>query len=262
MADAFYVPDGDGGFVSTELTRGPWDDASQHAGPPAALLTRALERAGEPDGRRVGRVTVEILGPVPIAPLTASARVVRPGRGVELVEGELSGPDGEVMRARAWRLRAAPIDLPEDLPEHPAPPGPQTGSPSAEFPSSAEVGWHTAMEVRYVRGDYMEAGPATAWFRPRHPLVAGEEPGPLARVMLAADAGNGISATLDWSKWLFVNVDLTVHLSRYPEGEWVCLDAITFPEPDSIGFAQSALFDETNRIGVAGQTLVIRPRNG
>jgi Acyl-CoA thioesterase C-terminal domain/Acyl-CoA thioesterase N-terminal domain len=259
MADAFYVPDG-AGFVSTELTRGPWDESSQHAGPPAALLARELERCGEPDGRRVGRVTIDILGPVPIAPVTATARVVRPGHGVELVEGELAGPDGEVLRARAWRLRADGVDLPPGLPAHPPPAGPEAGRPTVRFPSDAAVGWHTAMEIRFVAGDYLEPGPATTWFRPRHPLVAGEEPSPLARVMLAADAGNGVSATLDWSRYLFVNVDLSVHLARLPRGEWVCLDAATFPEPDGIGLAQSALYDEHGRIGLAGQTLVIRPR--
>ena len=39
MPDSFYKPDG-GRFLSTELTRGPWDPDSQHAGPPAALLAR------------------------------------------------------------------------------------------------------------------------------------------------------------------------------------------------------------------------------
>ncbi len=261
MADAFYVPDGER-FVSTELTRGPWDERSQHGGPPAALLARELERCGEPDGRRVGRVTVDILGPVPIAPLTATARVVRPGRGVELLEGELSGPDGEVMRARAWRLRADPIDLPAGLPDHPPPPGPEAGVAPARVPPHAAGGWHTAMEIRFVAGDYGEPGPGTAWFRTRHPLVAGEEPSPLARVMLAADAGNGVSATLDWTRYLFANVDLSVHLARPPRGEWVCLDAVTFPDPGGIGVAESGLYDEDGRIGLAAQTLVIRPRAG
>jgi Acyl-CoA thioesterase C-terminal domain/Acyl-CoA thioesterase N-terminal domain len=259
VADAFYLPEGER-FASTELTRGPWDEESQHAGPPAALLARELERCGEPRARRVGRVTIEILGPVPIAPLTAAARVVRPGRGVELVEGELAGPEGPVMSARAWRLRAEPVELPDGLPVYPPPPGPESGRPTAEFPSQATVGWHTAMEIRFVAGDYLEPGPATAWFRPRHRLVAGEETSPLARVLLAADAGNGVSATLDWSRFRFVNVDLTVHLARPPRGEWVCLDAVTVPEADGTGLAESALHDEQGRIGLAAQTLVIRPR--
>jgi hypothetical protein len=259
MPEAFYVPDGDG-FASTALTRGPWDDDHQHAGPPAALLVRELGRCGEPQERELRRVTIEILGPVPIAPLRASARVVRPGRTVELVEGELAGPDGELLRARGWRLAPGHVDLPADLPLYPPPPGPDAGRPSGEFPSAAAEGWHTAMETRYVKGDYLEPGPATAWFRARHPLVAGEELDPLARLMLAADAGNGVSAALDWSRWLFVNVDLSVHITRPPRGEWVCLDAVTYPEPDGVGLARSDLYDEDGRLGLAAQTLVIRPR--
>ncbi|MDQ4048263.1 MAG: thioesterase family protein [Actinomycetota bacterium] len=88
-APAFYVPE-DGAFVATELTRGPWDAESQHAGPPCALLGRAIERAGALPEARLVRITFEILKPVPIAALTCSARVVRPGRSVELIEGSLS----------------------------------------------------------------------------------------------------------------------------------------------------------------------------
>jgi hypothetical protein len=262
MYDAFYVPDGER-FASTEHTRGPWDPGHQHAGPPAALLGRELARCGDPAGRRIGRMTFEILGPIPIAPLQPAAQVVRPGRSIELLEGTLAGPEGEVMRARAWRLRADDIELPGGLPaQPPPPPGPGEGRETAQFPSPSEVGWHTAMEILFVAGDYLDPGPATAWFRPRLPLVAGEEPGPIERVLLAADAGNGVSATLPWERFLFVNTDLTVHLSRLPAGEWVCLDAATYPEPDGIGLAESVLFDEHGRIGRAVQTLLIRPRRG
>jgi hypothetical protein len=105
MADSFYVPDGDA-FVSTELTRGPWDANSQHAGPPAALVARELERLPADDERQIGRLTYEILRPVPIAPLTVSARIARPGRRVELAEASLATSSGEeLVRARAWRLQ-------------------------------------------------------------------------------------------------------------------------------------------------------------
>jgi len=43
----------------------------------------------------------------------------------------------------------------------------------------------------------------------RHPLLPGEAPSPLVRVLAAADSGNGVSAALDYRRWLFVNADLT-----------------------------------------------------
>ena len=112
------------------------------------------------------------------------------------------------------------------------PPLPSEAKPGEFMPTGYETGYHTAMDYRFVSGDFVEHGPAVAWMRMRVPLVAGEEPSPLTRVLAAADSGNGVSSTLDWHHWLFVNVDLTVHLNRMPRGEWVCLDAITVPECD------------------------------
>src|SRR6201994_126350 len=109
------------------MTRGPWDRGAQHAGPPAALIGRALEELPEAEDFQVCRVTFEILRSIPIGPVAVEARIVRPGRRVQLLEAELR-VDGEVlMMARAWRLRTAPVDLPEEaVAIPPGPPGPET----------------------------------------------------------------------------------------------------------------------------------------
>lgn len=111
-----------------------------------------------------------------------------------------------------------------------------------------------------MAGAFVEPGPATVWMRMRQALVAGEEPSPLQRVLVAADSGNGVSATLDWTRYVFINVDLTVQLHRLPAGEWVCLDAITIPEPSGVGLADTALYDERGPIGRATQTLLVGER--
>ena len=94
----------------------------------------------------------------------------------------------------------------------------------------------------------------------RHPLVAGEEPSPLQRVLAAADSGNGVSATLDLARYLFINVDLSVHLHRLPAGEWVCLDAITIPEPNGDRARRHGAPRRAGPIGRALQTLLVRER--
>ena len=262
MPDAFYIPDGDGDrFISTELTRGPWDPNSQHAGPPAALIGRQVElHPGISDGQ-VGRMTFDILKPVPIAPLQVQVETLRPGRSVELLCATLLDDDGnELVRATAWRLRTQDVDLPPDLPRSPAPPPPARGEPKDFFPTGQDVGYHTAMEYRFVSGSFLDPGPATVWMRMRHPLIEGEDPSPLTRVLIAADTGNGISAVLDFRRYVFINVDLTVHLHRLPHGEWVCLDAVTTPEPNGIGIADAALHDEEGPIGRAVQTLLVGER--
>lgn len=274
MAEAFFERDGDR-YVPSELTRGPWDPDSQHAGPPAALIGREVEGLDAEGRRRVGRITFEILRPVPIRPLAVSARVVRPGRSVELVEAELRDGAEALVRATAWRLRDAELELPDRVTSidgadeaEPAstlrpgfsPPGPERGRPHGFFPTGQEVGYHTAMDYGFVRGAFTDPGPATVWMRPRHPLVAGEGPTPLQRVLLAADSGNGVSAALDYRRFVFINVDLTVHLNRTPAGEWVCLDSITIPERTGTGITDTALYDELGPIGRAVQTLLVAER--
>ena len=265
MSDApapgwFYELDGDSARPS-ELTRGPWDSGSQHAGPPAALLGRALERLPRPDDRpmRVGRVTYEVLRPVPISDLRVEAAIERDGKRVQMLRASLFAGDDEVMRARAWRLRTEPVDLGPGFEPVPPAHGPADGRHAPFFPTGSD-GYHTAVEYRFVRGSFLEPGPATVWMRSRVPLVAGEELSPLGRVLVVADSGNGVSAALDYRRHLFINVDLTVHLQRLPAGEWICLDAITRPEPDGIGIADTMLFDERGPIGRAAQTLLVAER--
>ena len=260
MPEAFYVRDGDR-FLATELTRGPWDPGAQHAGPPAALLGRAVERLEDAGEFQVGRITFEILGSVPIGPLEVSARVARPGRRVQLIEAELGDGERTLMRARAWRLRTQPVELPAAaLAAEDALPGPQDGSEADFFPTGQALGYHTAMECRFLEGGFLEAGPAKLWMRMRQPLVVGEEPTPLQRTLVAADVGNGVSAVLDYRRYLFINVDLTVHMERMPEGEWICVDAVTFPQPHGVGTAESVLRDRRGRCGRAMQTLLISER--
>jgi hypothetical protein len=258
---AFYRRDGDR-FIPTELTRGPWDAEAQHAGPPAALLGRAIEGLASDGARHVGRITLDILRSVPIAPLEVSAELVRPGRSVELCAATLSDESGPLIRASAWRLRAAELEFPRPplSPREPPPPKPPEESREGRFFPTGAPGYHTAMDYRFAEGAFLELGPAVAWLRMRVPLIAGEEPTPLQRLLVAADSGNGVSATLDFGRFVFINVDLSVHLHRLPVGEWICLDAVTLPEPNGMGLSDTLLWDERGRVGRATQTLLIGER--
>jgi len=202
---------------------------------------------------RVARITYDINRPVPIAELTVTASVVRQGRSVSLIEAAIE----PYMRCRALLIReaegAAPSIAHSPLLFHDA-------VPKEFFPVPYAVGYHTSMEVRFAEGSFVEPGPATCWMRARMPLVEGEAMSPLCRVLIAADSGNGVSNVLDFAKHVFINADLTVHLVRYPVGEWVCLQAATSVDSYGIGLADTALYDEEGRIGRAAQSLFVNPR--
>jgi hypothetical protein len=207
----------------------------------------------------VARITFDIVRPLPIAELRVAIRQLRGGRSLELVEATLHAGEVEVMRATALRIRTAELDLPDGLRPGRRLPGPDAGRTVPFFPTGQEVGYHTAMEARFVAGSFQELGPATVWMRMRHPLVPGEAPSPLSRVLIAADSGNGVSAALDYRRWRFVNADLTVYLLRPPAGEWVALESAT-TAANGIGLADTTLHDTQGPIGRSAQALFVDRR--
>jgi hypothetical protein len=260
VADSFYVPLGDGGWLATPHTAGPWDPASQHGGPPCALLGRAMQRCAPRDEMIVTRFTCEILRAVPVGELRVAARVARPGQSVELLEAVASAAGREVARASAWRvLRTSSAPVPARFEVPPALPA-EPGTGEALLSGAWTGGYLSAMEWRPVRGNIGSPGPATIWSRMRYPLVPDEEPGPLERVLATADSGNGISWELDLARWHFINPELTVHLHREAAGEWICLDAQTVITTGGAGLATSVLSDTQGPVGVGAQSLLVAPR--
>jgi hypothetical protein len=256
MPDAFYVSDGDL-FVPTALTRGPWSAEAQHAGPPAALIARAIESL-EPRELSLARFTLDVLRPVPLEPLAVEARAVRSGRSTQYAEATLSDGEGAIAHATAWRIGGEPR---EELDIDPVPPpGPEDAGPAPFFEPGWSPSYFDAMEWRLARGALAEPGPAAVWMRMRCALVEGEEPSPAARVLVAADSGNGISWALPLETSLFINTEITVHLVRMPEGEWVCLDARTRVGPEGVGLAESVLWDQRGMIGRGAQSLLVASR--
>jgi hypothetical protein len=181
---------------------------------------------------------------------------------VQLLEAELRHEGEPVMRARALRIRVEDGAAPAVPPDAgPAPPGPDDGTISVpSFDVTRPWFGEDGVEIRFVAGGLEEQGPAVAWYRLRVPVVAGQPITPLQRAAAAADFGNGASASLDWTRYVFINPDLTLYLAREPVGEWVCLDARTTIEPDGIGLAQSVVRDVHGPIGSGLQALYVAGR--
>ena len=256
--DAFFVSDGptsDGErYVPTGHTNGPWAEGLQHGGPPAALLGRALEHLPADGERRVARVSVDLLGPVPVDAVTVTAGVERPGRSVDLVSAQMSAGGRVVARASAWRFAVQqneaftpPVDVP---------PGPEHGTEQPR-PPSWHGGYLDAVEWRWIEGAVAKPGPATVWMRPRVRLLPEEEMSPLQRLLTCADSASGASAALDPATWRFLNTELSVHVVRPAAGEWLCVDAESTLAGTSTGLASARLLDSDGLVGRSAQALFV-----
>lgn len=247
-----------GRFRASEHTVGPWSSQAQHLGPVSALLVRELERCQPRPDTAIRRVTIDVLGPVPVDELAVRAEVIRPGRSVELLSAELSAGGRVAATARAWRMvrgdssaveggHSAPLSDPDQWPTMPIPDG-WTG------------GFANALEWRIADPAMVASGHAQTWARQSIPLVAGEETTALQRLFAVTDCASGISSPLSFNEWSFANTDLTVHLHREPAGEWIGLDARMTIGADAAGIASSVVHDTSGPVGRSAQSLLITPR--
>ncbi len=260
--DAAYVELSEGAFLASPLTAGPWNPEHQHAGPPSALICRAVERAAAKDGlTHLGRLTVNLIRPVPVGECRIEIGPDYIGRNTGHFAGRLTAGGKEIARFTALMQREELLAIPEGTPGHPPPqaPKPVAESPAVTMAFSEEFGYADLVENRLAAGRFFN-GPCAAWFRLNHPLVKGEEPSSYQRVAVAAVSGNGISAALDFKAYLFVNSDLTINIFRRPTGTWICLDSASWFGGNGCGLAESSLYDEAGLIGRATQTLAVRRR--
>jgi acyl-coenzyme A thioesterase PaaI-like protein len=273
MTESVFLSEGDN-VTATAHGRGPWDPQALHGGAPAALLAAAFETMPAEPQLSIARLDFAFLRPVPFLPLRLRTRVVRSGRRVQELAGELTvaAPGGRddavVCRASALRVLRVAEEVAPAGPEQgdaggapAALPGPQAGTASTfSLDGSTDASFATtAMEMRWLSEPW-SLGPAQVWMRLRRPLIAGQTTPAVARLAAAADFGNGVSATLPFERFLFINADLTIHLQRQPRGEWIGLDARTVLRDGGTGLAESVLHDEHGAVGRAFQTLVVQPR--
>ncbi|MCJ0905656.1 thioesterase family protein [Rhodococcus sp. ARC_M6] len=250
-------------FASTPATVSLWGPTLQHGAPPSALLVRALERCGAREGTRLTRVVVEILGPIPIADIEVRSWIERPGRRIELIVAELwaTAPDGSsraVARGTAWRMETA--DTTEVV--HVVDPAlePREGGKSVDLSGMWKGGYLDTLDWSWITEIGCE-GAGKVWAKPKPALVDGEELTALERLFVIADISNGVGAKLNPEHWTFLNTDLTVHIFRVPEGEWIGVSAETTTGPDGVGMCAGVLYDEQGAVGRIAQTLQIRARS-
>ncbi len=262
MPDSYFTTHDGVWFSPTEYTRGPWDADACHAGPPTALMVRALERL-IPE-MRLARISVDLLRPVPMTGFRVQAEVRKPGRSATWTEAEVFDEDQVYARAQALHHRTLEPPVPMstsafDLPAFDeSVPGP--------FPIRTTrhglTGFADSLEVRYdPRYSVGDGGPTVIWMR-TVPLLPDEEPSGFQRLCPLADSGNGISYNQYLDRVLFLNTDLHVSVHRQPEGEWIGSRVVSHWHVDGTGMSDAELFDRGGPVGRAVQNLLLNPVAG
>jgi hypothetical protein len=259
--DAIFRRDG-AHIVPSLLAQGPWHPEAQHGGPVCALLARTIQGCETPVPMRVARITFDLMRQVPLRPLGAITRVLRSGKRVQLVEASLLDGELEVASARALMIRTDPSFAAQGgLPQRERPSlSPPRGEERVFRDVDLELlpGFMRALD--FQRGS--EPTPSengTAWARLRCPVVAGEETTPLVRLAAICDFTSGIGNPLDHSRWMAINPDVSLHVLREPEGEWIGVNAGTWLANDGLGQSFAELHDERGLVA-RGQTSLLIDR--
>jgi hypothetical protein len=257
--EAYYLPLGNRRYEPTRATESPWDRTAQHGGPPAALLAHVIDRTVE-GPLRIGRLSVDMLGPIPLREAVVEVSVIKPGRRVHLTEARMIVDGRVAVTARAWHIATG--DRPPITGDEQAVPLPLPPRPPAQpfYPGLDDWGYGRSIEWRFTRGGFDSLGAADVWARVRLPLVDGEALTGQDRALILADSANGLSLSLPLEQWFSIPPTMTATLLRPPAGEWVHLACRTYLADDGVGLAHAGLSDPDGLIGEVAQPLLVQKR--
>jgi hypothetical protein len=249
-----------GTFVATGHTASPWSKRHQHAGPPCALLVRAIEQLSIPTPNPLtNRISVDILDAIPLGAIAVTAQVVKEGHFASLVEAELThaGYSDPIMRVSAWRTRRTPLTYtggdgdPAIVPAK---------GPKVKPPATWSKGFGDAVRWRSGSGSIGKAGRTTVWARPKVALVDDEPLTGVPLIALIAGATSTLSPLTDPDHSAFVSTDLSLHSVREPVGEGLWITTESFLDREGVGVATSTLGDKHGPIAVGNQALFLVER--
>lgn len=256
--DAVYRIDGNRVLTSPHAA-GPWNPHMQHGSAPSALVTWLAEQVPTASPMAVARVTVDLMRPVPVAPLTYEIEVLREGRKIQLIGIRLLSNGTVVTTATVLKIRIEEQPLPPEIKDAPLA-VPLPDAPGLVEPKDHSSPFVSGMTIRGVHGGFLTLGPGAIWYRANRAIIEGQPMSQTMRAVIASDFSNGSSSVLSFKEWTFLNADLTVNLARPPVGDWVLLDSESWIGPDGSGIAASKLADKNGYFGRAIQTLVIERR--
>lgn len=246
---AVFTASGDE-FSPSRLALGPWGPDTMSGRVVGGLAARCLEvHHGDP-ALLPARLTVDLLRPSVMAPLTATTERVREGRRIRIADVALHQGGAMVARASVVFLR-----LSEQPPGQVWTSGDAMQAPSpfpVELPSEQPMRMWPHAEGGDGAPQGLEAWQGTArkgvWIRENRPLVEGEELTPFVRAALAGDV---TSALTHWGTagLQFINADYTLTLSRLPDGPDIGMRAASHLSAEGVATGTATVFDRLGPLG-------------
>lgn len=246
MSQAYFIREGER-FVPTGLGPSFWDPAKQGGAQICGLTAQLLGAIAVPLPMLPVRLTLDIYGAVPMAPLTARTRLLREGKRIQLAELELDADGRTWVRATLLRVRREGEEAQLVPLTHP-------------FPEGAQGQARVLAESIRIAGSETEPGPGAVWMRVITPMIAGEPIDPLACVAAAADWGTTVAPPASLTDWTYASLDLSIHLSRMPRSDWMLLDGTSEVAGNGTGIATLRMGDTDGMFGTAHQSVFLTRR--
>ncbi|MGP5546641.1 thioesterase family protein [Psychrobacter alimentarius] len=247
-------------YQPTKHAQGAWNEHEQHMAPATGVLTAELNGYAPQDNMRIARISLDILGLIPLDDFTITTRCIRPGKTIELIEAVMSSRGRDAIIARAWRL------MTQDTSEIAGIEDQQSAHKPEDLSAwDGMKGWPGGFieSVRLVTDTQRRPGRGMIWITNDVEMVEGIPTDDLVHLLGMVDTANGVvprvGLGLSKLEWMFPNTDLQIHIHRKPQGRWLGIDAVQQYGDDGIGLTSAILHDTQGPFGRSEQILTIRP---
>jgi hypothetical protein len=233
----------------------PWMPDALSGAAIGPLIAALSEDVPTPCPMMTTRICVEFLRPVPMRPLDVATEIVREGRKQQILRIRLGAGGKESVQATILRIRTEPAAAEAPVPDY-VPPSfePFMSAVQADNPLCK---W---LDCQRISSNNYGPGISEIWVRFRGTIFEGRPLTPLVRAGLFADFGNGISAIARSEAYSFMNADISLHLARVPQGEWLNLRARTLAGGNGLAVTCTEIADARGLAGWSHQSLLIEPR--
>ncbi len=250
---AFFKQDG-AHFLPLPAAANPWFDNAVAGGPLTGLFGHLIEQHDlAPPGFTVARMTIDILGIVPSAPLLPTITAIRTGRQMQLHQITLTHANRPVAQCLVLVARELATPATETSLDHPLP----DAVPQAPFLAHGTLA--KIVRTRPIEGSVTRPGRGIVWLALDADIVAGYPATAFAKACVFADFGNGVGSATHAYEWSFANLDVGIQWLREPQGDWCLLDAETTSGGNGHALARTIMSDQTGIFAIATQTVFVAP---